>query len=105
MIMVYRYGIAAFNTWLWGGQGVLCCVVSDWKLGSKGNFLLIIMVYILHIFKKISLLGMEMVKLKQEIESWGHNVCLYSVNPFFFNFENISTKANYRRVDISYECE
>ena len=52
---------------------------------------------------KIPLLGMEMVKIKQEVEPWGLPCLLtFCEIPFFFLliFENISAKANGRRVDI-----
>ena len=43
---------------------------------------------------KIPFFGMEMVKLKQEVETWGCHVCLHAVKPpLFLIFENISTKA------------
>ena len=51
---------------------------------------------------KIPLLGMEMVKLKQDVEAWVPP-CLFTyckIPILFLIFENISTKTNGRRVDI-----
>ena len=50
---------------------------------------------------KIPLLGIEMVKLKQEVEPWDHHACLHSVKSLIFLIiKNILTKATSRRADI-----
>ena len=43
---------------------------------------------------KIPFFVMVIIKLKQEVETWGLSVCLHAVKPpLFLIFENISTKA------------
>ena len=81
-----------------------CCVGSGWKSGSRGKFGADYH-YGINAFcifsMKIPLLGIKMVKLKEEVEPWGlSGLFTFCEIPIFLVFENISTKANGRRVDM-----
>ena len=46
---------------------------------------------------KIPFLGMEMIKLKQEVETWGCHVCLHAVKPPLFLILRIFEQKHLRR--------